>query len=62
MKKILSVLLTLVLALGLALPAVAEDAIKIGVIGPLTGPAAIYGTALMYRSGLFMLSGRWAMA
>ena len=46
MKKILSVLLTLVLALGLALPAVAEDAIKIGVIGPLTGPAAIYGTAV----------------
>ena len=47
MKKILSVLLTLVLALGLALPAVAEDAIKIGVIGPLTGPAAIYGTAVV---------------
>ena len=46
MKKILSVLLTLALALGLALPAVAEDAIKIGVIGPLTGPAAIYGTAV----------------
>ena len=46
MKKIVSVILTLVLALGLALPAVAEDAIKIGVIGPLTGPAAIYGTAV----------------
>ena len=46
MKKVLSVLLTLALALGLALPAVAEDAIKIGVIGPLTGPAAIYGTAV----------------
>ena len=47
MKKIVSVILTLVLALGLALPAVAEDAIKIGVIGPLTGPAAIYGTAVV---------------
>ena len=46
MKKVLSVILTLALALGLALPAVAEDAIKIGVIGPLTGPAAIYGTAV----------------
>ena len=46
MKKIVSVILTLALALGLALPAVAEDAIKIGVIGPLTGPAAIYGTAV----------------
>lgn len=34
MKKIVSVILTLALALGLALPAVAEDAIKIGVIGP----------------------------
>lgn len=47
MKKIVSVILTLALALGLALPAVAEDAIKIGVIGPLTGPAAIYGTAVV---------------
>lgn len=47
MKKVLSVILTLALALGLALPAVAEDAIKIGVIGPLTGPAAIYGTAVV---------------
>ena len=47
MKKIVSVVLTLALALGLALPAVAEDAIKIGVIGPLTGPAAIYGTAVV---------------
>ena len=34
MKKVLSVLLTLALALGLALPAMAEDAIKIGVSAP----------------------------
>ena len=37
MKKFLAVALALVLTLALSV-AVAEDTIKIGVIGPLTGP------------------------
>ena len=46
MKKMVSIVLALMLAMSLVLPAVAEDAIKIGVIGPLTGGAAIYGNAV----------------
>ena len=46
MKKLVAIILTLALAMSFAIPAMAEDAIKIGVIGPLTGPAAIYGTAV----------------
>ena len=46
MKKLVSVVLSLMLAMSFVLPAVAEDTIKIGVIGPLTGGAAIYGTAV----------------
>ena len=46
MKKWISVLLTLALAMGLALPAMAEDTIKIGLIGPMTGAAASYGTSV----------------
>lgn len=45
MKKIVSVVLALALALSLCATAVAEDSIKIGMIGPLTGPYAIYGNA-----------------
>ena len=49
MKKMMSVMLSAVMALGMAaVPAAAEDAavFKIGVIGPLTGAAANYGTAV----------------
>lgn len=46
MKKIASIVLALALAMSFVLPAMAEGAIKIGVIGPLTGPAAVYGTAV----------------
>ena len=46
MKKLVSVVLTLMLAMSFVMPAMAEDTIKIGVIGPLTGGAAIYGTAV----------------
>lgn len=46
MKKFVSVLLALVLLMACMLPAMAEGEIKIGVIGPMTGPAAIYGTAV----------------
>ena len=45
MKKMVSMLLALVLAVGIALPAMAEDTIQIGMIGPMTGPYAIYGNA-----------------
>lgn len=44
MKKISCALLALVLALTLSV-SLAEDVIKIGVCGPLTGPYAIYGNA-----------------
>lgn len=46
MKKIAFIVLALALAMSFVLPAMAEGAIKIGVIGPLTGPAAVYGTAV----------------
>ncbi len=48
MKKMVSGRLTLVLAMSLALPALAEGTIKIGISGPLTGPYAIYGNAAVY--------------
>jgi len=41
MKKLVSVLLALVMMMSFA-SAMAEDAIKIGVIGPMTGGAAVY--------------------
>ncbi len=46
MKKALSLILTLALILAVSLAS--ADAIKIGVIGPLTGPAADYGLSVRY--------------
>ena len=46
MKKLFSVLLTLALVMSLAVPALAQETIKIGVIGPMTGGAAVYGNAV----------------
>ena len=46
MKKLVSVLMVFVMAMSFAMPAMAEGAIKMGVIGPLTGGAAIYGNAV----------------
>ncbi len=48
MKKFVCVAMTGVLAASFAMGACAADKIKIGGIGPTTGPAAIYGTAAMY--------------
>lgn len=42
-RKLLAVAFALVLALALAAPALAEDTVKIGVIGPMTGSYAMYG-------------------
>ena len=48
-KAIVALLLAVVMVLGLCSAAMAEDApLKIGVIGPFTGPAAIYGLACKY--------------
>ena len=47
MKKILVTMLALVL-LATASFAVADEAIKVGVIGPMTGPYAVYGLAVQY--------------
>ncbi len=47
MKKILVTVLALVLALTASF-AVADEAIKVGVIGPMTGPYAVYGLAVQY--------------
>ena len=48
MKKLLASVLALAMALSMVAVATAEDAgtIKIGVIGPMTGAAATYGTAV----------------
>ncbi len=45
MKKFVSALLALVMCLGLT-AAFAEDAVRVGVVGPFTGPAAAYGSAV----------------
>ena len=45
MKKLVSVFLALVMMMSFA-SALAENAIKIGVIGPMTGGAAVYGNAV----------------
>ncbi len=49
MKRTLSILLVLVMAFTCMMTAVAEDeAITLAVIGPMTGGAAVYGTAVQY--------------
>lgn len=52
LKGIAALTLALVLALGMMLPAFAEDTIKIGVIGPLTGAYAQYGMAVANTAAL----------
>ena len=47
MKKILALVLALALAMTAGL-ACAEEAIKVGVIGPMTGAYAVYGLAVQY--------------
>ena len=46
--KAFAMLLAVVMVMGLCFSAMAEDALKIGVIGPFTGAAAIYGNACKY--------------
>jgi len=43
MKKFVALVMTIAMVMCMALPAMAEDAFKIGFIGPLTGGAAVYG-------------------
>ncbi len=47
-KAIVAMILAIVMIMGLASAALAEDALKIGVIGPFTGAAAIYGNACKF--------------
>ena len=47
-KAIVALMLAIVMVMGLASVAMAEDALKIGVIGPFTGAAAIYGNACKF--------------
>ena len=47
-KAIVAMILAIVMVMGLAAAAMAEDTIKIGVIGPFTGAAAIYGNACKF--------------
>ena len=47
-KAIVAMILAIVMVMGLASAAMAEDALKIGVIGPFTGAAAIYGNACKF--------------
>ena len=46
MKKFICVLLAAMMCLSLAAAAADEAAVRIGIIGPFTGPAAAYGTAV----------------
>ena len=46
MKRTVSVFFAFVLIMCLCVPAFADDTIKIGMIGPLTGPAASYGNSV----------------
>lgn len=45
-RKLLASVLAMVLVLSMGSVALADGAVKIGVIGPLTGPAAVYGKAV----------------
>ena len=47
-KAIVAMILAIVMVMGMASVAMAEETLKIGVIGPFTGAAAIYGTACKY--------------
>jgi len=47
-KAIVAMILAIVMVMGMACVAMAEDALKMGVIGPFTGAAAIYGNACKY--------------
>ena len=47
-RMIVAVLLVAAMAVGMTSFALAEDAIRIAVIGPFTGPAANYGLACRY--------------
>ena len=48
MKKMVAILMTLVMVMSCASFAAAEETLKIGVIGPMTGGAAVYGNAVAY--------------
>ena len=54
MKKLVSIILTLALLASFALPALAEDTIKIGGIACLTGPAAMYGVGVKNGVDLYI--------
>ena len=45
MTKLVSMVVAMMMVVCFALPAMAEGALKIGFIGPLTGAAAVYGTS-----------------
>ena len=54
-KAIVAMILALAMIMGLASVAMAEDEpLKIGVIGPFTGGAAIYGLACQYGAQVAM--------
>lgn len=48
MKKTFAMILVIAMILSMSSFAMAEDAIKIGIIGPLTGSSAQYGLAVQY--------------
>ena len=54
MKKLVAVILTLAMAVSFILPAMAEDTIKIGGIGVLTGPYAMYGVGVQRGVDLYI--------
>ena len=48
MKKIVAIIMALVMSMSVVSAMAASEPLKIGVIGPLTGGAAVYGNAVAY--------------
>ena len=48
MKRLLATVLAMAMALSFTAVATAEETYKIGLIGPLTGGAAVYGQAVLH--------------
>ena len=53
-KRLLSFVLAAIVICGMAIPALAEDTIKIGGIGVLTGPYALYGLSVQKGVDLYI--------
>ena len=51
-KTLVAMVIVLAMTLAMSTVAMAEGAIKVGLIGPITGPAANYGLSVEYGAEL----------